>query len=103
LQDGEQEQAKLSIRVEGLLARASVTMGNATDEYLDRDELDRRHQRRFDAEIAQGQQRLQDLGIRIANLRSLKVTALSMLRNDLPSLSCANRSRRQNLDQVTIG
>jgi hypothetical protein len=103
LQDVEQEQAKLSIRVEDLLARACVTMGNATDEYLDRDELDRRHQIRFDAEIAQGQRRLQDLDIRIANLRSLKVTALSMLHNDMPSPSRAlNRSRPQNLDQVTI-
>src|ERR1700687_3513736 len=44
LHAAEQEQSGLNRRVEDVLARASVTVGNGTDEYLERDALDSHHQ-----------------------------------------------------------
>jgi len=42
LREAEQEQSGLNRRVEDVLARAAVTVGNAADEYLDREALDSR-------------------------------------------------------------
>src|SRR6202163_872519 len=61
LQGAEQEQAGLSWRVDDVLARAAVTIGNGTDEYLDREPLDSHHQDLFGIEISNGQRRLKEL------------------------------------------
>src|SRR5260370_42198279 len=50
LHAAESEQAGLNRRVDDVLARAPVTFGNGTDEYLDRDALDNYHQDPFGAE-----------------------------------------------------
>src|ERR1700682_5546940 len=47
LHAAEQEQAGLNRRVEDVLARAAVTLGNDTDEYLDREPLNRPHKNLF--------------------------------------------------------
>src|SRR5436190_24051945 len=60
LQAAEKEQAGLSRRVDDVLARAAVTLGNGTDEYLEREALDNHHQDLFDAEILNGQRRLKE-------------------------------------------
>ena len=73
----ETEQSGLSRRVDDVLARAAVTIGNGTDEYLDRDELDSRHQDLFDAEIKNGQRRLKELATEISHFRFLKTVVLS--------------------------
>jgi hypothetical protein len=73
----EAEQLGLSQRVENILARASVTGGNDTDEYLSREPLDDHHQRLFDTEISNGQRRLQELAATITHFKFLKAATLS--------------------------
>ena len=79
LDAAQREYAGLGRRVEDVLARAAVTMGNGADEYLERDALDTHHQDLFSAEIANGQRRLQQLETRIADLKFLRAAALSKL------------------------
>src|SRR5215216_3989964 len=67
LKAAEQEQAGLSARIDDVLARAAVTFGNGTDEYLDRDALDSHHQTLFSNEISNGQRRLQELATTISH------------------------------------
>ena len=73
LQAAEQEQSGLSRRVEDVLARAAVTIGNATDEYLEREPLDSHHQDLFSAEISNGQRRLDELARDITHFKFLKI------------------------------
>ena len=77
LHAAEQEQSGLSRRVEDVLARAAVTFGNGTDEYLEREALDSHHHDLFDAEISNGQRRLEELTNTISHFRFLKAAALS--------------------------
>jgi hypothetical protein len=77
LQAAETEQRGLNERVEGVLARAAVTVGNASDEYLDREPLDRHHQDLFSKEILSGQTRLKSLADTITHLKFLKAAVLS--------------------------
>ena len=76
----EQEQSGLSRRVEDVLARAAVTLGNGTDEYLEREPLDSQHQDLFSAEISNGQRRLKELATTITHFKFLKAATLSRLR-----------------------
>jgi hypothetical protein len=64
LHSAEQEQSGLSRRVEDVLARAAVTMGNGTDDL-------------FGAEIANGQRRLEELATTITHFKFLKTVMLS--------------------------
>jgi hypothetical protein len=73
----ESEQAGLSRRVDDVLARAAVTFGNGTDEYIEREALDNYHQDLFTAEISNGQRRLKELATEIAHLKFLKAAVLS--------------------------
>jgi hypothetical protein len=50
-----------------VLARAAVTLGNDSDEYLTRDPEDGRYQDLFGAEIASGQRRLSELAVTIGS------------------------------------
>jgi hypothetical protein len=77
LHSAEQEQSGLSRRIEDVLARAAVTMGNGTDEYLEREPLDSHHQDLFSAEIANGQRRLKELATTITHFKFLKTVVLS--------------------------
>src|SRR3981081_916748 len=77
LHAAEQEQAGLNRRVEDVLARAAVTFGNGTDEYLEREPLDSHHQDLFSAEIANGQRRLKELATTITHFKFLKAATLS--------------------------
>jgi hypothetical protein len=77
LRAAENEQTGLARRVEEVLARAAVTLGNGTDEYLEREALDSHHQDLFDAEIVNGQRRLKELATEIAHFRFMKAAALS--------------------------
>jgi hypothetical protein len=54
-----------------------VTIGNGTDEYLEREALDIYHQDLFTAEIANGQRRLKELAETIAHFKSVKAAMLS--------------------------
>jgi hypothetical protein len=77
LQAAEQEQSGLSRRVEDVLARAAVTLGNDSDEYIEREPLDSHHQDLFGAEILNGQRRLRELATEITHFRFLKAATLS--------------------------
>lgn len=73
----EQEQSGLNRRVEDVLARAAVTLGNGTDEYLEREPLDSHHQNLFGIEIANGQRRVKELAAAITHFKFLKAATLS--------------------------
>jgi hypothetical protein len=73
----EAEQSGLAQRVDDVLARAAVTFGNGTDEYLTREALDSQHQDLFDKEISGGQRRLRELALTISHFRFLKAATLS--------------------------
>lgn len=77
LQAAEREQSGLNRRVEDVLARAAVTIGNGDDEYLEREPLDNHHHDLFDTEIQNGQRRLKQLNSSIAHFRFLKAAMLS--------------------------
>ncbi|MCC8956575.1 hypothetical protein H8B02_25050 [Bradyrhizobium sp. Pear77] len=77
LQAAESEQSGLGRRVDDVLARAAVTLGNGTDEYLEREALDNYHQDLFDAEISNGQRRLKELATEIAHFKFMKAAVLS--------------------------
>ena len=77
LQAARVEHAGLSARVDDVLARAAITLGNDTDEYLTRDPEDSRAQDAFDAEIAKGQRRLSELTQNIAHYQFLKTALLT--------------------------
>lgn len=77
LEAAENEQAGLSRRVDDVLARAAVTIGNGTDEYLEREALDNHHQDLFTAEMLNGQRRLKELATEIAHFKFVKAAMLS--------------------------
>src|SRR5258708_21337254 len=77
LHAAENEQSGLSRRVDDVLARAAVTFGNGTDEYLERDALDNYHQDLFTAEIFNGQRRLKELAATVSHFKFLKTATLS--------------------------
>jgi hypothetical protein len=81
----EAEQKGLSQRVEDVLARAAVTVGNASDEYLDREPLDNHHQHLFSEEISNGQKRLKALADTISHFKFLRTAALSRFPGYKPS------------------
>ena len=85
----EQERLGLNRRVEDALARAAVTIGNGTDEYLERDALDSHHQDLFSTEISNGQRRLKELATEITHFKFLKAAALSRF-SDFKPLSSKN-------------
>lgn len=89
IREAEQEQSGLSRRVEDVLARAAVTFGNGTDEYLERDALDSHHQTLFSNEISNGQHRLQELAVTIAHFKFLKAALLSRFPDFKPPASAA--------------
>jgi len=77
LHAAEDEQKGLNQRVEDVLARAAVTVGNASDEYLDREPLDNHHQGLFSEEISNGQRRLKSLADTITHFKFLRAAVLS--------------------------
>lgn len=77
LSAAEAEQKGLNQRVEDVLARAAITVGNASDEYLDREPLDSHHQDLFSEEISNGQSRLNSLADMISHFKFLRAAALS--------------------------
>jgi hypothetical protein len=77
LDDAEKEKAGLSRRVDDALAFAAVTMGTATDEYLERDTLNDHHQSLFNVEIKNGERRLGELARMTSHLKFIKAAMLT--------------------------
>jgi hypothetical protein len=88
LNAAEQELSGLDRRVEDVLARAAVTLGNGTDEYLEREALDSLHQDNFDVEISNGQRRLKELAVTITHFKFLKAAVLTRF----PDLKSSTRN-----------
>ncbi|HEY4814275.1 MAG TPA: hypothetical protein VIH58_06325 [Chthoniobacterales bacterium] len=87
LHAAEQEQSGLNRRVEDVLARAAVTLGNGTDEYLEREPLDSHHQDLFSSEISNGQRRLRELATSISHFKFLKTAIMSRFPDFKPTVS----------------
>ena len=87
LSSAENEQSGLNRRVEDVLARAAVTLGNASDEYLEREPLDNHHQDLFGTEISNGQRRLKELSNEITHFKFLKAAMLSRFPDFKPPAS----------------
>jgi hypothetical protein len=70
------EQAGLKSRIDDVLARAAVTLGNDSDEYLTRDPEDNHYQSVLNAEIANGERRLNELEVTIGHFQFLKIALI---------------------------
>jgi hypothetical protein len=77
LDGAEKEKAGLSKRIDDALAFAAVTMGAATDEYLEREPLNDHHQSLFNSEIKNGERRLSELATMISHLKFIKAVMLT--------------------------
>jgi hypothetical protein len=72
LDAAEAEQAGLKRRLDDVLARAAVTFGNDSDEYLTRESHSSHHQDLLGREIANAQRRLKELSVNIGHFKFLK-------------------------------
>ena len=73
----ENERPVIRRRLEDALARAAVTLGNGTDEYLERDAVDTHYQNLLSKEICNAERRLNELADTIAHFQSLKAAMLT--------------------------
>jgi hypothetical protein len=67
----------LNSRVNEVLALASVTLGNGSDDYLTREAQDTRNQDLLGSEIVNGQRRLKQLELNISHFQFLKTALLT--------------------------
>jgi hypothetical protein len=77
LEGAKMEHAGLTSRIDDVLARAAVTMGNNPDEYLTRDPEDNDYQNLLGTEIANGQRRLNELGAAIEHFQFVKIALMT--------------------------
>jgi hypothetical protein len=73
----EAERIGLGRRIEDTLARAAVSFGTGTDEYLERDAIDSKFQDLLGAEIKNGERRLTDLETQIGHLKFLQTALIT--------------------------
>ena len=73
----EAEHSGLNARLQDVLARAAISLGNGTDEYLTRESADTDVQNQFDAEITSGQRRLEQLVNQIQAFKFLRSALMS--------------------------
>ena len=86
LQAARAEHAGLTSRVDDALARAAITLGNDTDEYLTRAPEDSLRLDELGTEIANGQRRLAELVQTIGHFQFLRAALLSRF----PDFNLAN-------------
>jgi hypothetical protein len=67
----------LDNRMQEVLARASISLGNGSDEYFDREPADTHLLNLFDEEIFRGQRRLEELSQQIKKLEALEATLIA--------------------------
>jgi hypothetical protein len=77
LNEATAEHTGLKARIDDVLARAAVTVGNDSDEYLTREHQDTQYQNMLGLETAKGQHRLAELEASIGHYRFLKAALLS--------------------------
>ena len=76
LKIAEAEHSGLDTRMQDVLARGAISLGNATDEYLTREPADTIVQNQFDREIQIGQLRLEQLSLQINAFKFLRAALL---------------------------
>lgn len=81
LETAKAEHAGLTSRINDVLARAAVTLGNDSDEYLSRDPQDSRYQDLLGLEIANGQRRLDELRVTVGHFQFLKTALITRFPN----------------------
>jgi hypothetical protein len=77
LKAAEAEHSGLHKRIQDVLAQASISYGNGSDEYLDRDPADTHLLNLFDREILRGQRRLEELSQQVKNLKVLEAALMT--------------------------
>jgi hypothetical protein len=77
LKVAEAEYSGLNARVQDVLARGAISLGNGTDEYLTREPADTLVQNQFDREIASGQHRLEQLSLQINAFKFLRAALMT--------------------------
>jgi hypothetical protein len=77
LKIAEAEHSGLKMRVQDILARGAISLGNGTDEYLTRETADTIIQNQFDREIARGESRLEQLSLQINAFKFLRAALMS--------------------------
>lgn len=77
LKAGKARQANLKERMEDVLARAAVAAGNDADEFVDRDDGDKRRLRSLEVELIDGERDLKELVAQIGHLEFLKAELLA--------------------------
>jgi hypothetical protein len=94
LEGAKSEQAGLKSRIDDVLARAAVTLGNDSDGYLTRDPEDNHYQNLLGTEIANGQRRLNDLEVTIGHFQFLRTALLQ----GFPTSSFGHPRERWRID-----
>src|SRR6266446_6776519 len=74
----EAEHSGLDTRMQDVLARGAISLGNATVEYLTREPADTIVQNQFDREIQIGQLRLEQLSLQINAFKFLRAALLGV-------------------------
>jgi hypothetical protein len=96
LKVAETEHSGLNTRVQDVLARGAISLGNGTDEYLTREPADTIVQNQVDREIASGQLRLEQLSRQINAFRFLRAALMSrfpdFLKVQIPAASNTRHS-----------
>jgi hypothetical protein len=83
----------LKSRIDDALARAAVTLGNDSDEYLTRDPEDDQCQNLLGTDIADGQRRLNELGVTIGHIQFLKTALVTRF----PDFKLSKHFPRENV------
>src|SRR5450631_263826 len=73
----EAEHSGLDTRMQDVLARGGISLGNASDEYITREPADTVVQNQFDREIQIGQLRLEQLSLQINAFKFLRTALMS--------------------------
>jgi hypothetical protein len=77
LEGAKAEHTGLTSRINDVIARAAVTLGNDFDEYLTREPEDKHYQDLLSAEMANGQRRLKELEMTIGHYKFLKTALIT--------------------------
>jgi hypothetical protein len=77
LRSAQAEHAGLGQRVNDAITRAAITVGNDSDEYLERDAADTALQNQLNTDIANGERRLRELEVSIGHFKFLKAALAS--------------------------
>jgi hypothetical protein len=77
LEAAKTEHAVLTSHINDVVARAAVTIGNESDEYLTRDPEDNHYQNLLGIEIAKGERRLNELATTIEHFNFLKAALIA--------------------------